>query len=142
MIANPFFIISHPTETWDEAQQTLSMIRNFKENAHVSMAFLHVYPGTDLEETARENGTLPEDFKWYQDRKDVKTLASAQGNVPIFLDKLSWSQISDILFEWAGMQNYSVLRKIPKVLKSIRSFSDFQRYAVMGWRYMLKKISG
>lgn len=142
VIANPFFIISHPTETWDEAQQTLSLIRSFKENAHVSMAFLHVYPGTDLEVTARENGTLPPDFKWYQHRTDVKTLASAQGNVPIFLDKLTWSQISDILFEWAGMQDFSVLRKIPKVLKSIKSIDDFKRYAIMGWRYLLKKIRG
>ncbi len=138
--ANPFFIISHPTETWEEAQQTLAMIRDFKENAHVSMAFLHVYPGTDLEKTARENGTLPADFKWHQaDRSDVKTLASAQGNVPIFLDKLTWAQISDILLEWAEAQNYSIIRKIPKVLKSIKSFDDFKRYSIMGWRYLIKK---
>lgn len=140
VIANPFFIISHPTETWEEARETLAMIRRFREKAHVSMAFLHVYPGTDLEKTARENGTLPADFKWYQQRNDVKTLASAQGNVPIFLDRLTWSQISDILFEWAGMQNFSVLRKIPKVLKSIRNWNDFKRYSIMGWRYLLRRF--
>lgn len=141
VVANPFFIISHPTETWQEAQQTMSMIRHFKQNAHVSMAFLHVYPGTELEQIARQNGTLPPDFKWHQaGRKDVKTLASAQGNVPIFLDKLAWTQISDILFEWASMQNYSVLRKIPRVLRSIKSFDDFKRYCVMGWRYILKRL--
>jgi anaerobic magnesium-protoporphyrin IX monomethyl ester cyclase len=139
--ANPFFIISHPTETWDEAQQTLAMIRDFRENAHVSMAFLHVYPGTDLEKTARDNGTLPADFKWHQsDRTDIKTLASAQGNVPIFLDKLTWSQISDILFEWADAQEFSVLKKLPKVVKSIKSFDDFKRYSIMGWRYFVKQI--
>ncbi|MCD4654536.1 radical SAM protein, partial [bacterium] len=140
VIANPFFIISHPTETWEEAQKTVSMIQTFNEKAHASMAFLHVYPGTDLEKTARENGTLPENFKWYQERSDIKTLASAQGNVPIFLDKLTWSQISDILFDWAGMQNFSVLRKIPKVLKSIRNIDDFKRYSIMGWRYVLRRI--
>ncbi len=141
VIANPFFIISHPTETWDEARQTLDMIRDFKEGAHVSMAFLHVYPGTALEATARSNGTLPADFKWYQEnRSDIRTLASAQGNVPIFLDKLSWSQISDILFEWAEMQNYSVLRKIPGVIKSIRSVDDLKRYMIMGFQY-LKRLA-
>ncbi|MBN1295853.1 B12-binding domain-containing radical SAM protein [bacterium] len=140
VVANPFFIISHPTETWEEAQATVSLIRTFKERAHVSMAFLHVYPGTDLEETARRNGTLPPDFRWYQDRNDVKTLASAQGNVPIFLDRLTWTQISDILFEWAKMQHFSVIRKIPKVLRSIRTWSDFFRYAVMGWRYIVNRI--
>ncbi|MGB4097874.1 MAG: radical SAM protein, partial [bacterium] len=82
------------------------------------------------------------DFKWYHaDRKDVKTLVSAQGNVPIFLDKLTWSQISDILFEWAAMQNYSVLRKIPRVLRSIKNFDDFKRYSLMGWRYIVKKLT-
>ena len=141
VVANPFFIISHPTETWSEAQETLALIREFKQDAHVSMAFLHVYPGTDLEQTARENGVLPADFKWHQaDRTDVKTLASAQGNVPIFLDKLSWNQISDILFEWAEMQNYSVWRKIPRVLKSIRSWDDFIRYSAMGIRFLRRKI--
>jgi len=141
VIANPFFILSHPTETWEEAQQTLQMIRQFKDGAHVSMAFLHVYPGTDLEDTARENGTLPADFKWYhEDRTDVKTLPSAQGNVPIFLDQLTWKQISDILFDWAEMQNYSILRKIPKVLKTIKTWDDLKRYSIMGFRYLCRII--
>lgn len=141
VIANPFFILSHPTETWTEAQQTLDLIRLFKKNAQVSMAFMHVYPGTELERVAREIGTLPADFKWYQEnRTDVKTLPSAQGNVPIFLDKLTWSQVSDLLFEWAEMQHYSVWRKIPNVLRSIRSFDDVIRYGIMGWRYLRRRI--
>jgi len=141
VIANPFFILSHPTETMIEARQTMDMISKFKGNAHVSMAFLHVYPGTSLEKTARENGTLPHDFRWHQaNRVEVKTLASAQGNVPIFLDQLSWSQISDLLFEWAAMQNYSVWRKIPRVVKSIRSWDDFKRYFIMGLRYIRRLV--
>ncbi|MBN1551106.1 cobalamin-dependent protein [bacterium] len=141
VIANPFFIISHPTETWEEAQQTLDLIKQFKEKSHVSMAFLHVYPGTALEVTARENGTLPDGFKWHHEhRNDVKTLASAQGNVPIFMDRLSWAQISDLLFEWATMQKYSVWRKIPRVVKSIRSWEDFKRYSTMGLRFLRRLI--
>ena len=140
VVANPFFIISHPTETLEEARQTLEAIRRFKDHSHVSMAFLHVYPGTELEVTARQNGTLPADFKWHQpDRPDVKTLPSAQGNVPIFMDRLTWKQISEILIEWAAMQQYSVLKKIPKVIRSVRSWQDVRRYAVMGWVYIRNK---
>ncbi len=142
VIANPFFILSHPTETWEEARMTIDLIRKFRESAQVSMAFMHVYPGTDLEREARRIGTLPSDFKWHQEgRTDVKTLPSAQGNVPIFLDRLSWSQVSDLLFEWAEMQHYSVWRKIPKVLRSIRSMDDVKRYGVMGWRYLRRRLS-
>ena len=120
---------------------TLDMIRHFKENAHVSMAFLHVYPGTELEKTAYENGTLPSDFKWHQDnRTDVKTLPSAQGNVPIFMDRLTWNQISQILIEWASMQRYGVLKKIPKVLRSIRSLEDIKHYSIIAWAYLRRKL--
>ncbi|MBN1356555.1 radical SAM protein [bacterium] len=141
VVANPFFIISHPTETYEEARQTMDMIREFKDGARISMAFLHVYPGTDLEITAQKNGTLPPDFRWYQSgRKDIRTLASAQGNVPIFQDRLTWNQISDLLFEWAAMQNYPVWRRIPKVLKSIRTWDDFKRYGIMGVRYLNRLV--
>ena len=141
IVANPFFILSHPTETWEEAQKTLELMRFFKEGAHVSIALLHVYPGTELEKTARENGTLPPDFKWHQThRTDVKTLPSAQGNVPIFLDKLNWSQLSDILFEWVDSHKYSIWRKIPKIISSIHTLEDFKCYATMGIRYLRRRF--
>jgi radical SAM superfamily enzyme YgiQ (UPF0313 family) len=140
IIPNPFFIFSHPTETWEEAQMTLQLIERYKDVARASMALLHIYPGTRLEKLARETGVLPPDFSWtHEHRKDVRTLPSAQGNVPLFLDRLTWDQISSLLFQWAEMQDYRLWSKIPKVLRSIRSWDDLKRYSVLGREFLKLK---
>ncbi len=139
---NPFYIFSHPTETMQDAQQTMDLILKYKDKAQASMALLHVYPGTALEKTAYEKGVLPRDFSWtHKDRKEVKTLPSAQGNVPIFQDKLTWDQISGLLFQWAELQNYPIWRHIPKVIRSVKSFDDFKRYVIMGKNFLKRKLS-
>jgi len=73
-----------------------------------------VYPGTPLEKVAKEKGVIPEDFSWAVKDSRVETLPSAQGNVPIFRDKLTWEQISELLFEWARIQKFPVIKKIPR----------------------------
>ncbi len=135
VIPNVFFIFSHPTETWEEAQETVGIIEKYRKEVEASVAVLHVYPGTPLEATAKEIGLLPEDFTWtkrYGSR--VITLPSAQGDVPLFLDKLTWSQVSELLFRWAmSGGNVSIVRKTLRAIGHIRSFGDLKRYAVMAW---------
>ena len=132
IITNPFFIFSHPTEQWSEALQTLEFMRRFRSPHRSTVALLHVYPGTRLERLAREKGILPQDFSWTDERvPGVRTLPAAQGNVPLFIDKLTWSQISDLIFAWAEDQKVPVIKKIPHALKSIRSWQDIVNYLVM-----------
>ncbi len=135
VIPNVFFIFSHPTETWEEARETVGIIEQYRKQVEASVAVLHVYPGTPLEATAKEMGLLPEDFTWtkrYGSR--VITLPSAQGDVPLFLDKLTWSQVSELLFRWAmSGGNVSIVRKTLRAIGHIRSFGDLKRYAVMAW---------
>ena len=135
IVPNVFFIFSHPTETWEEAQETVRIIERYRGRVEASVAVLHVYPGTPLEATAREAGLLPKDFTWtkrYGSR--VVTLPSAQGDVPLFIDKLTWSQVSELLFRWAlGGGNVSIVRKTVRALRHIRSLGDLRRYAVMAW---------
>lgn len=128
---NPFMIVSHPGEKEEDARQSMELVRKWKaDGSSVSMAILHIYPGTRIESIAFEKGMLPRDFSWAskEDIRRVPMLPAAQGDVPIFLDQLSWEFISSCLFEWAGMQQYSVWKRIPKALRSIRSFSDVKRY--------------
>lgn len=128
---NPFMILSHPGETEEEALETMRLVSEWHaDGAQVSMAVMHVYPGTRIEKLAREKGIMPQDFSWAlkEDVKRVAMLPTAQGDVPIFLDKLSWSFLSGLLFEWAGMQRYSVLKRIPRAIMSIKSLSDLRRY--------------
>jgi hypothetical protein len=65
----------------------------------------------------------------------VRTLPSAQGNVPLYVDTLSWSQISSLLFEWAEVQKFPLLKKIPRALADIRSPADVAKYAGMAAIY-------
>ena len=138
IIPNVFFIFSHPTETWEEARETMKIIEGYRDRVEASIAILHVYPGTPLEKTAKEIGLLPEDFSWAERRrKGIITLPTAQGDVPLFLDKLTWAQTSELLFRWTlSGGRISLFRKILRTVPHIRSFGDLRRYAVMAWVLM------
>jgi radical SAM superfamily enzyme YgiQ (UPF0313 family) len=142
IIPNAFFIFSHPTETWEEAQETIDIIEKYKDSIESSVAILHVYPGTPLERTAKDMGILPEDFTWTKRyRSKIITLPAAQGDVPLFVDKLKWSQICELIFRWSlSGGKASIMSKIPQVLRSIRSFGDIRRYAIMAWVYIRLKL--
>jgi len=137
-----FFIFSHPTETWDEARETIALIEQYKGRIEGTVSILHVYPGTPLERTAKDMGLLPRDFSWTKRHfSKIITLPMAQGDVPLFVDKLTWSQVSELVFRWSfSARKTSVLRKIPKALKHIHSFGDVRRYAVMAWVYARLKV--
>ncbi len=144
---NPFFIFSHPTETWEEAQETINLIEEFSRDCDISVSILHIYPGTDLEKTARELGVLPEDFTWTR-RRDPRiiTLPAAQGDVPLFKHLLSWAQISELVFRWnLAQKKVSVWRKALQAIKNIRTWKDIPRYTVMFYVYVklnIKKALG
>jgi radical SAM superfamily enzyme len=141
VVPNVFFIFSHPTETWAEAQETIRLIEEYRDRIEGSVAILHIYPGTPLEARAKEAGILPAGFSWTRrDFSRIITLPMAQGDVPLFVDRLSWRQISELVFRWSfSAGRVSVLRKIPQVLKHIHSWGDVRRYLVMGWVYLRLK---
>lgn len=142
IIPNTFFIFSHPTETWDEAQETIKIIEQYQDKIEGSIAILHVYPGTPLEKTAKELRILPPNFSWAKPHPaKIITLPTAQGDVPLFLDKLTWSQISELVFRWSFSQGkISILEKIPHVIKNIRTLQDLGRYLVMFFVYCRLKV--
>jgi hypothetical protein len=144
VVANVFFIFSHPTETWREAQETIRIIEQYKDRIEGSVAILHIYPGTPLEKHALATGFLPAGFSWTRRyRKGVITLPMAQGDVPLYIDKLTWAQISELILRWSFSANRtSLLRKAPRALRQVRSFGDLKRLVVMGWVYLrLKRVA-
>lgn len=141
---NPFMILSHPGETEEDARQSMQLVREWKQDgASVSLAVMHVYPGTRIETLAREKGVMPKDFSWSlkSDARRVPMLPAAQGDVPIFIDRLSWSFLAQCLVEWAGMQQYSILKRIPKAIRSVRSLSDLGRCCAIAKTCLLNKLS-
>jgi anaerobic magnesium-protoporphyrin IX monomethyl ester cyclase len=137
-----FFIFSHPTETWAEARETIDLIEHYRDRIEATVSILHIYPGTPLEQTAKDIGRLPRNFSWAKRRfSKIITLPMAQGDVPLFVDKLTWAQVSELVFRWSFTAGgKSIWRKIPKVFKHIHSPGDVRRYAVMAWVYLRLKI--
>ena len=142
VIPNVFFIFSHPSETWEEAQETIQVIERYKERIEGSVAILHIYPGTPLERHARETGVLPGDFTWTRPyRKGVVTLPLAQGDVPLYIDKLRWSRIAELILRWSfSAKKTSLLKKAPRALKHIRSWGDLRRHLIMAWVYVRLRV--
>jgi anaerobic magnesium-protoporphyrin IX monomethyl ester cyclase len=129
IVSNPFFIFSHPGETRDDINKTMEMINSWPKPSSISLSLLHVYPGTKLEEIAKEKGIIPRDFSWaVRSDNRVTMLPTAQGHVPIFIDKLSLSEVSEYIFKWRERQGYRLWKKIPEVILSIRSHRDILRY--------------
>lgn len=141
IIPNVFFIFSHPTETWEEARETVKIIEQYRDRIEASIAILHIYPGTPLEKLARKSGFFPENFSWTKRYfSKIITLPMAQGDVPLYIDKLTWSQVSELVLRWSfATQKSSLLKKVPKAVRHIRSFGDFKRHIIMGWTYMRLK---
>ena len=142
IIPNSFFIFSHPTETWEEAQETIHVIEKYRNRIEASIAILHIYPGTPLEKTAKRMKVLPHDFTWTKKyRSKIITLPTAQGDVPLFKDRLSWAQISELVLRWSfSSGKTSIVKKIPSTIAHIRSPGDIKRYAVMAYVYLKLKM--
>jgi len=141
--ATAFFIFSHPTETWEEARESLRLIGQIRDRVDITVSILHVYPGTELEAVAREKKLLPEDFSWSRRDRRVPTLPAAQGDVPLFKDQFTWGQIAELIFKWsAGAPGRSLWRKIPDVLRSIRTPADLWKYAVIGLVFLRIRLFG
>jgi radical SAM superfamily enzyme YgiQ (UPF0313 family) len=84
-----FFTVGHIGETYDAGKGTLKFIK--KNRKRITLVgygpAIRIYPGTRVEEYAKENGLLPPGFRWsapYENRDNLKLFRPAD-NVPILL---------------------------------------------------------
>jgi len=84
-----FFTVGHIGETPDAGLKTISFIK--KNRKHMTLVGynpgIRVYPGTQVEEFARENDLLPEGFDWslpYENREYLRIYRPVD-NVPLLL---------------------------------------------------------
>lgn len=140
--ANPFFIFSHPTETWAEALETLEFAESLRGRAQCSMAILHVYPATRLWDRAVAEGKIPADFSWTTpDDPRIVELPEAQGRIPLYMDKLTWYQLSTIIFRFSqSALKVSLWSKVKKAVKRINSWRRFKQYFIMGLALISLKV--
>ena len=137
----PSFIISFPSETYNDALQTLAFMERLQARSVLNVC--KIYPGTDIEKAALEKGLLPKGFSWAEEKcmKEVKeAIPDLLGEVPFYVEKLTWLQISTILFKWSNTVDFDLLASALSGIKSIRNFNDLLRLVIMGIAYLKVKI--
>jgi anaerobic magnesium-protoporphyrin IX monomethyl ester cyclase len=140
IIKNPFFMASFPDETLEDVRKTLDFMKEI--GGEPSLSFLKVYPGTKIEKIAKEKGIIPEDFSWVNTPKDaIFSIPAIQGNAPIFIDKLSWEELSEIAMIWKTMRkDYSLQNRFFGFMKTARSHQDFLQILVLIKIYIKLKL--
>jgi len=74
--------------------------------------------------------------------RKIFSLPSAQGDAPIFIDKLSLEELVKIGIEWAESPEsyeYPLFKRAFKTLKEVRSIEDLKRIFIIGKVYIKYK---
>lgn len=130
MLQNPSYIVSFPDETPEEARQTIELMQEL--GGKPSLSLLRIYPGTRLEEIARQKGILPRDFSWSKQSNNTTLLPAIHGSTPIYKENLGWEDIIESAVFWAHeYKRYPLYKRIPEAFKGIRSFSDLRRLFIL-----------
>jgi radical SAM superfamily enzyme YgiQ (UPF0313 family) len=89
LLTKVFFTLGHPGETLREARETNRFIRRHRRNIRLSayQAGVKIYPGTMVEQYAREHQLMPEGFRWSAPYRNLlnRRLFRAPDNVPLLL---------------------------------------------------------
>jgi hypothetical protein len=135
-----FFILGHPGETRAEAERTLALAERLPPSCERCLSLMRVYPGTEIEKLAREEGVLPRDFSWSDERAARKLgLEAGQGLVPLYLGQLTWEDAGELLRRWAGMNRASLWGRAWRAARSVRSASEAKRLLQMARGYFRKR---
>jgi len=137
LIVSLNFIVNLPTETIEDLKMSADLIKELRSyrNVEASYGFALIYPGTEMEWSAKKKGILARDFSWnspYQGKKS--RITGEDPSVPYM--------------EWPGMElekvkafmvrNLSkgdVLRKSWNKLKKVESWSDLKSLFKAGLNY-------
>lgn len=145
-----FYLIGLPEETVEEATATIHFIRDRHQDIdiHRLSCGVSILPGTDVEEYARREGYLPDDFSWAQPYYSSETLTLARDPyTPLLVQRqLSYSDIRRLKYEYLqneeGVFSFQRLARILRRLfsregikrqyykKYFREMKDFLAWAV------------
>ena len=132
------FIISHPTETRDDLEETWKLILESPYKDGVTVNFLRIYPGTEVEKIAIKKGILPHNFSWSKRFQQKIDIPSLHGNVPFFRDILSWKDISEFLIKWRKYKKFPIVKRIIQASKEIHSAGDFLTFFMAGSTFLFE----
>lgn len=133
------FIVNLPTETMEDVKMTADLIKELKKIPHVevSYGFGLIYPGTEMETFAKENGILPRDFSWNSPYTAPKArIIGSDPSVPYMewpgmeLEKVKAFMVKNLL------EKGEIWGKAWRKLKRIKSWSDFVSLIKAGKKYL------
>ncbi len=139
MIVSLNFIVNLPTETMDDLKMTAELIKEFNqmERVKASYGFLLIYPGTEVERFAKENGILPKNFSWNSSHQTEKyKLISEDPSVPY----MEWEgkKIETVkAFMVKNLNTKSgLIKKGYKKLKRVKSLKELKTLSKAGIKYL------
>jgi|TARA_Y100000310_G_scaffold344180_1_gene455569 radical SAM superfamily enzyme YgiQ (UPF0313 family) len=136
IVLQPYFMYSHRGEEYDDCLKTLELISVLEESTELcSFQPAMIFPGTELERIAREEGKLPADFSWSKPYySELNKQLDQLINTPLYIDKLSAEQMIELhrrkkmsAFAHTILKEspWSLVRKVCKSLANGRFYSDY-----------------
>jgi len=122
-----FFSFGHISETWQDTEKTLAFIdRHRNEISSLAKGYgIRIYPGTQVERYAIENGLLPKDFSWSRPSKNIVEDVVFNAGVPILLQpSYGLKELRSCLYRLELKGNVDSIRSIIRNLRKIKSFRE------------------
>lgn len=133
------FMVNLPDEKPKDLKMTIDLMKklNAIKNLTAAYGFSIIYPGTQMEIWAKEEGVLPKDFSWNEPYKSKKyKIAGLDSSLPY----MEWKgaeieKIKDLMTKELGIKG-GVLKKGFKKLKKVKSFKEFRGLLKAGIKYI------
>ncbi len=130
-----FFMMGLPGETKEDTAATFNLIEELQRFSHVRVSepfWLEVYPGTEIEKLACQQGLLPADFNWSKSY----TIPNTYG-VPYFIEKQRKDEFEELTkladelkfklrLKYHGFSIIDILKTLLRL--KINSFRDIAKY--------------
>lgn len=139
LYCNINFLVSIPDETRESMERNITFIENLRfanPTSSANVNILRIYPGTRLEQLARERGLIREGFSWFDEKRMRKyspgVFPGLYGAVPIYREHLRFVDIFSFLFRWKYSPNIrldpgrssSMLTYLRHYLRRTRTLKD------------------
>jgi hypothetical protein len=129
------YIISFPDETLEDMYNTVNHMK--KIGGRSGLNILRIYPGTRIEQIAKERGVLPERFSWGERRwTNRNSLPALSGPIPFYIETVPWNELQKVLFTWAKLNKIGLLKPLFLSITGIRNFNDVYRLFQLGLNYI------
>lgn len=132
-----FFMYNLPGETLDDVKSTLKFMDKLQNypNIMTISTITAIYPGTMLEEIAKHEGILHENFSWNSPYHSKKYYAYNRASVVPAFEHIPLEKLVPFIKRWHRKRAF--VNGFKEFLQ-IRSINDFENFSLKAMRYMKK----